>query len=217
MFSRRVTRSPSRAAADKGILIGLAIGITVGILIGIGLSFAWLRVKSPVSVPQEMAGKPQLSDAPLNLALEGTITAVSEGTYRGQKHLARYANDGDTSTDWASQWSMPAWLQLELPKTRPVSAVAIVWGLEAHNQHFSLATSTDGRAWKLVVPSRWSATDALDFSAGATGRYKGNSQVVRERFDFPRTEARYVRLSIDQTQAPSSHIFQARVHELEVY
>jgi hypothetical protein len=41
--------------------------------------------------------------------------------------------------------------------------------------------------------------------------------MVRERFDIPAQSVRYMRLTIHKTQAPSSHIFQAIVHELEMY
>ena len=153
----------------------------------------------------------------VDVARQSRVTAISEGTYMGHTQFARHAIDNDPKTSWASQFDMPAWLQLDLTSQQHVAAIVIVWGEGTHNQQFSIAISNDGRTWKTVVSSRWSPTDALDYAGRYDNGYHGNTKVVRDFFHIEPTMARYIRVNVEKTQAPSSHIFQAILHGVEVY
>ena len=146
-----------------------------------------------------------------------SVKAVSEGTYMGKTQYAKYAIDGKHDTGWASQWSMPAWLEIDLGKTQRIGKVKVLWGMGSHNQYFTIESSRNKQSWKTVVASRWSDTDATNYSGRDKGNYHGNSKATWETFTFSPLDARYVRIHITKTQAPSSHIFQAIVHELEVF
>jgi hypothetical protein len=96
-----------------------------------------------------------------------------------------------------------------------IEKVGVHW--VQHNHTFSVSLSTNGTSWTTVVPSRQSATNAypegLSFDDGS---YHG-SDPIHEVFPIPPTDAKYLRLDITATSAPGSHIFKARVDELEAY
>ncbi|MFH1184914.1 MAG: discoidin domain-containing protein [Chloroflexota bacterium] len=172
------------------------------------------------AIPPQHSEQAATKGRQMNLALESNgarVTAISEGVYLNNRQYARYAIDGDPKTSWASQWDIPAWLQIELEKPQRITALGIVWGEGTHNQQFVIEVSLDGSSWKRVAGPRWSRTDANDSSGRPDHGYRGNSHIVRERLNIRPVDARYVRFTIQKTQAPSSHIFQAIIHEAEVY
>jgi hypothetical protein len=95
--------------------------------------------------------------------------------------------------------------------------VKVMWGRGSHNQYYTIETSKDKRKWNTAVSARWSKTDAVEYSGRDKGSYRGNSKATWETFAFPAADAISVRIRITKTQAPSSHIFQAVFHELEMY
>ena len=157
----------------------------------------------------------QLASATKNVALAingGTATADSEGWYY-ESHPASLAIDGNSVTSWANSWSMPSWLKVQFNQAYMIDRVAVVWGEGTHNHTFAIALSEDGNTWTNVVPSRASKTDA-----GYTGgSYHGSTTTVREEFSITPRKARYMRIDVTGSSAPSTHIFKAIVHELEAY
>ncbi len=140
-----------------------------------------------------------------NVALSpngGVATAISEGTYLGTTHYAKLAIDGDSSTFWASEKSMPAWLKVEFKQIYTINRVGVWWN--SHQHQFTIELSTDGNNWTTVVPSRLSKNSE-------------GSKPVHELFSINSTEAKFIRINITSTSAPSAHIFQAAVGELEAY
>jgi hypothetical protein len=150
----------------------------------------------------------------MNIALQangGTATAISSGTYLGVTHWPSMAINGDPSAGgWASNWSMPAWLQVQFNQVYRIEDVGVHW--DQHNQTFSISLSPDGLSWTTVVPSQMSNTNA-HYDNGA---YIG-SDPAYEVFPITPTDAEYIRIDITSTSAPASHIFQARVDALEAY
>lgn len=131
-----------------------------------------------------------------------SASAISEGTYSGNTQYAYYSIDGDQNTIWSSQWSMPAWLKVEFDKVYSIEQVGIWWS--SHQHTFSIELSLDDNNWTTAVPSRLSNNSE-------------GSDPVHELFSITSTEAKYIRINIESTSAPSSHIFQASVGELEAY
>ena len=129
-----------------------------------------------------------------------SAVAISEGTYLGITQYASYAIDGDSSTSWSSQGDMPAWLIVKFDQLYEIKSVGIWWG--SHQHEFSISLSTDGNNWSTVVPSRLSINSE-------------GSAPVHEVFPIAPTSAEYIKIDITSTSAPSSHIFQATVGELE--
>lgn len=140
-----------------------------------------------------------------NVALStngGNASAISEGTYQGNTQYAYYANDGNENTGWASHWDMPAWLKIEFSQIKPIDVIGIWWG--SHQHTFSVSLSTNGNNWTTVVPSQLS------------NNYEGSSP-VHQQFSINRTDAKFIKIDITTTSAPSSHIFQAIVQELQAF
>ncbi len=140
-----------------------------------------------------------------NIALSDSganATAISEGTYLGIKHYASWANDGDSNTIWASQWDMPAWLEIEFRKIYYIKQVGVWWS--SHQHKFSIELSLDGNKWTTVVSTRLSNNSE-------------GSAPIHEIFSIVPTNAKFIRINIETTSAPTSHIFQAAVGELEAY
>ena len=121
-----------------------------------------------------------------------SVRAISEGTYQGKTQYTKYAIDGKKDTSWASQWSMPAWLEVDLGTIKQVGKVKVMWGRGSHNQYYTIATSKDKRKWNTAVSARWSKTDAVKYSGHDKGNYRGNSKATWETLSFPATDARYV-------------------------
>lgn len=142
----------------------------------------------------------------INVALAnsgGLAKAVSVGTYAGITHHPVNAIDGDSISYWASNWSMPGWLQVEFNKIYSITKVGVWFG--AHKHTFSISLSTDGVNWTIVVPSRLSINN------------EGDVIPKHELFNIPATDAKFIKCDIITTSAPSTHIFQSTIHELEAY
>ena len=139
-------------------------------------------------------------------------TSDSVGVYLGDQHPAVSAIDGNTSTDWCNSWNVPGWLTVQFDKVYTINSVSITWGIGAHDQTFSISLSNDGKLWETVVEERASKTDA-----GPQTRYHGNTKVLQEKFYISPQKARYIRVLITKTSAPSTHIFKAIIHEVGAY
>lgn len=131
-----------------------------------------------------------------------TVSAISEGTYDGTTHYASYAIDGNANTFWASEWDMPAWIIVDLNQTRQIDMIAIAWYY--NQQEFSISLSNDNINWTTVVPSQQSNNTPDG----------GNSH---ELYPINSTNARYIKVDITSTTAPSSHIFKATIWDIEAY
>ncbi len=138
------------------------------------------------------------------LASRGAVaSAISEGTYNGVTQYASHAIDGDSTTIWADEWSMPAWLLVKFDSTYTISTLGF-W-ITDDSQHVSLSLSPDSISWTTVVSPRWSQNK------------EGSTTPVHELFQISDTKAKYIRMNFDSTFAPSGHIFQAILSELEAY
>ncbi len=128
-------------------------------------------------------------------------TAVSDGYYAGVYRRAEAAIDGSSESFWASNGHMPAWLEIEFDRSYLIDTIAIWWG--AHRHDFSIILSEDGKTWTTVL-------------AGKSNNFEG-SDPVYEIYEIPPRRARLLRVRITSTTAPTSHIFQALIHEVEAY
>ncbi|MET7750391.1 beta-N-acetylglucosaminidase domain-containing protein [Micromonospora sp. NPDC005367] len=83
-----------------------------------------------------------------NLAVAGTATASSVEQDL-DRLAARFVNDGDNGTRWASGYSDTEWVQVELAEPAVVSAVTVNWE-SACATAYRIQTSTDGADWQTV-------------------------------------------------------------------
>ncbi len=114
-----------------------------------------------------------LSMTPLSAAKVKAITASSEQ----QGNEASHAFDQDAGTRWASQ-GRGAWIQCELDQEVDLAEIGVGFQSSERDYAFELATSRDGENWT------------------ATGRLqsKGRSGMIPHR--FPKTKARWIRLTV---------------------
>ncbi|WP_405147321.1 discoidin domain-containing protein [Sphaerisporangium sp. NBC_01403] len=82
-----------------------------------------------------------------NVALGKTTTASSyQPTGDGGPFLPSKATDGNLSTRWASDWSDPQWLQVDLGSAVPIKHVQLAWE-SAYGKSYQVQTSNDGTTW----------------------------------------------------------------------
>lgn len=139
-----------------------------------------------------------------NIALSvngATATATSEGTYMSNTQYAYEAIDGDRNNGWSSNWDMPAWLKVEFDKIYTINKLGIQWG--SHKHTYNISVSVDGNNWEEVISSKVSSN-----TEGST---------TYDEINITAVDAKFIRVDLISTSAPSSHIFQASINELEVY
>ena len=107
-----------------------------------------------------------------DLALNQPVTASSVQT-PGELD-AKFAVDGDDDTRWASQFSDPQWIAVDLGKPTQISHVRLSWEVAAASV-YSVQVSPDGKVW----------TDVYHTGDGASGV---------EDIRFAPTTTRFVRV-----------------------
>ena len=140
-----------------------------------------------------------------NVALQSkgaSATAISYGTYMGDPQYPWKAIDGDNQFGWSSNWDMPAWLMVEFDDVYTIGSVGVWWG--SHKHDYSISLSMDSIDWTTVVGPAISINE----EAGP---------ILHELFSITPIDAKYIRMDITSTSAPSTHIFQASVQDLEAY
>ncbi|MFL6077993.1 MAG: discoidin domain-containing protein [Mycobacteriales bacterium] len=102
-----------------------------------------------------------------DLAANRPATASST---EGAGYVAANAVDGDTGTRWASAWSDPQWIRVDLGSTQSICQVVLTWEAAA-GKAYQIQTSADGNSWTTVYSTNTGAggTETLDVSG--SGRY----------------------------------------------
>jgi hyaluronoglucosaminidase len=106
-----------------------------------------------------------------NVAPQGTATASSV-EQNLDRLAARFVNDGDEGTRWASGYSDSEWVQVKLAEPTVVRAVTVSWESACANA-YRLQTSTDGTTWTTVktVDDSTCDLDVFTFPAGDPVQY----------------------------------------------
>ncbi|HEV2345405.1 MAG TPA: discoidin domain-containing protein [Actinocrinis sp.] len=106
-----------------------------------------------------------------NLAVGKTTTASSyQATGTGAPFPPSNATDGNTATRWASDWSDPQWLQVDLGSTTAIHHVQLVWE-SAYGQAYQIQTSNDGTNWTTIYLTTTGIGGVDDFNVSGSGRY----------------------------------------------
>ncbi|MBZ6291351.1 discoidin domain-containing protein [Streptomyces olivaceus] len=106
-----------------------------------------------------------------DVALGKPATASSFQTSYGDCPCpAANAVDGDPDTRWASDWSDPQWIQVDLGTRTAFRHVQLYWEA-SYARDYTVQTSDDGQNWQTVatVTDGNGGVDTLD--AAGTGRY----------------------------------------------
>jgi hypothetical protein len=106
-----------------------------------------------------------------NVAQGKTTTASSfqaadaKGTYTPGN-----ATDGNTATRWASNWSDPQWVQVDLGQSTTIRHIQLVWE-SAYGQAYQIQTSNDGTNWTTIYSTTTGIGGVDDFNVSGSGRY----------------------------------------------
>ena len=159
----------------------------------------------PLAPPSEpIDEEPYALPAPL-------ATASSSASYRGQSASPDLAIDGDDDTFWCAT-RMPAWFRLDLGRRRNISSLLV--DVHYHTVHGNVEVSTDPLELIRYPPdagSRWTTVSSFDTTASDTG--SGIDDSALKAFAVMR-RIRMIQINFTQTDAPSSHVYQACISEV---
>ncbi|MFD4688828.1 discoidin domain-containing protein [Streptomyces sp. NPDC058463] len=104
-------------------------------------------------------------------------TLLSQGrpatasSQEGEAYGASAAVDGNlTGTRWASQWSDPQWIQVDLGSKQDLSRVVLTWEA-AHAKNYELQVSDNGTDWRALKTVTGSDGGTDDVAVSGSGRY----------------------------------------------
>ena len=122
----------------------------------------------------EVSATPVLSHA--NLALNQPVTASS---YQASSPYcpAIYAVDGNLTTRWASAWSDPQWIYVDLGATYNINEVGLDWE-DAYATHFQIQVSSNAVNWTSIYSTTTGAGGPQDLT-GLNGLLPGAGRYVR--------------------------------------
>lgn len=147
----------------EGVMPSLFTACTV-----ITSTFLNNRVRVDSGIPTEII----ISNNPsqdINLALNKGVTCTS--VENNTSHTANLAVDGIRSTRWASQYSDPQWIQVDLGQEYEINKVVINWEV-AYGKSYKIQVSSNGRDYTDVYTTSDSngGIDTITFSP-VSGRY----------------------------------------------
>lgn len=124
----------------------------------VGVETRSVRVVPPVPAGTDVArGKP--------------ATASSyQASYGDCPCPAGNATDGNAATRWASDWSDPQWLQVDLGTRTTFRHVQLFWEA-SYAKAYTVQTSDDGQNWQTVRTVSDGNGGIDDFDVSGTGRY----------------------------------------------
>lgn len=106
-----------------------------------------------------------------NIALNRPTTASSYQAQYGDCPCAPgLATDGNTTTRWASDWSDPQWIQVDLGAAKPIRTLQLVWD-PAYAKSYEVQVSDDGTTWRPVYSTTTGNGDIDTLDVSATARH----------------------------------------------
>lgn len=121
----------------------------------IGLALALLTAAAPPAAAADLLPQGRLATAS---STENTSTPASA------------AVDGNTGTRWASTFSDPQWLSVDLGATATISQVVLRWEA-AYARAFQIQTSTNGTVWTTVHSTTTGTGGVQTLDVIGNGRY----------------------------------------------
>ncbi|WP_185030223.1 discoidin domain-containing protein [Streptomyces candidus] len=128
-----------------------------------GRGNAGIETKSVKVVPPPVAGT--------NVALNKPTTASSYQKEYGDCPCAPgRATDGNTATRWASDWSDPQWIQVDLGARTDIRRLQLHWD-PAYAKSYEVQVSDDGTTWRSVYSTTTGNGDVDALEVAATARH----------------------------------------------
>ncbi|MCM2417121.1 discoidin domain-containing protein [Streptomyces sp. RKAG293] len=148
-------RPPPSAAARRG---GLPPALRLTAPLVIAFCLALYALIAPV-------GRAHAADPVLLSQGRPALASSAEG----DGLAAAAAVDGNAATRWASAWSDPQWLQVDLGSSSAISQVVLKW--ENHATAYKIQVSDDGTTWTTPYSTTTGAGGTETLAISATGRY----------------------------------------------
>ncbi|MFJ7269522.1 discoidin domain-containing protein [Streptomyces sp. NPDC099050] len=106
-----------------------------------------------------------------NLALNKPTTASSsQASYGDCPCPAGNATDGNTGTRWASDWSDPQWIGVDLGASKAIRTLQLVWN-PAYAKSYEVQLSDDGTNWRTVHTTTTGNGDIDTINVSANARH----------------------------------------------
>jgi hypothetical protein len=101
-----------------------------------------------------------------NIALHHSAFASSK---EGDAYSASAAFDGDLQTRWASTWSDPQWIYVDLGSAYNISSVVLTW--EAYGKNYEIQLSDNAAQWKTIYSTEHGHGGVEKIQLSGVGRY----------------------------------------------
>jgi hypothetical protein len=122
-----------------------------------------IETRSFKVVPPPVAGT--------NIALGKSTSASSyQPTGPAGPQLPSYATDGNFATRWASDWSDPQWIQIDLGQVSSINHIQLGWE-SAYGKAYQIQTSTDGSSWTTIYSTTSGDGGFDDINVTGAGRF----------------------------------------------
>jgi hypothetical protein len=106
-----------------------------------------------------------------NVALNKPTTASSyQPSYGDCPCTPELATDGKASTRWASDWSDPQWIRVDLGASTAIRTVQLVWD-PAYGKSYDVQVSDNGTDWRTVHSTTTGNGDVDTIDVTATARF----------------------------------------------
>ncbi len=106
-----------------------------------------------------------------NVALGQPTTASSyQTTGTGAPYPPSNATDGDLTTRWASDWSDPQWIEVDLGQVTTISHIQLIWEV-AYGKSYQIQVSNDDSTWTTIYSTTSGSGGVDDFDVSGSGRY----------------------------------------------
>ncbi|MEV5609096.1 discoidin domain-containing protein [Streptomyces sp. NPDC052225] len=106
-----------------------------------------------------------------NVALGKPTTASSyQAEYGDCPCTAAKATDGDPDTRWASDWSDPQWIQVDLKEPTAIRGLQLNWD-PAYAKSYEVQVSDDGSTWRSVYSTTSGNGDIDTLDVSTTARH----------------------------------------------
>ncbi|MCY3413194.1 MAG: discoidin domain-containing protein [Candidatus Heimdallarchaeota archaeon] len=135
----------------------------------------------------------------------GYATSHDYGSYGGYTASPDKINDGDNSTFWAGT-TAPNWAMVQFNSTYNLTQIGIF--TYYHSINFRVEISEDGSSWNDILGLIITPNEIDGVDGGESYYYM---------FNVDGMIAQYLRVYIETTDAPSSHIFQVGIYEIEAF
>lgn len=113
---------------------------------------------------------PPVSGTNIARGKAATASTAQTDAYGGCPCPATNAVDGGNDTRWASDWSDPQWLQVDLGSSQSFKHIQLYWE-SAYGKAYTIQTSGDGQTWQTIREVTDGNGGIDDFDVTGSGRH----------------------------------------------